>query len=328
MGTEIKSWQIANGKLEPVDAALKDGHIEQDLESWIESNPAIIGSDIMIIGRQVATKSGPIDLLAVDKSGNTVIIEIKRDELPRECLAQAIDYASDVAEWTIERLDEECSDYAEKPLEDAFAEAFPEVDLEALNLNSAQRIVLVGFSVEASLERMIEWLSESYGVNVNAIVLSYVKTSGGDELLARTSIISEEMEEERRRKQRKFGRYENLGTHDQQTLQRLLYDYLSSEKVTSRRMRDIILPALLKAQVLSREQLKKAFIEFDPTYDESKVGYYLTLFSTQLSLKKNDFLRQVISYEHPHYEWGKDNYSIRPEYRELVKQVLDHLRKK
>lgn len=328
MGTEIRSWQISDGKLRAIDTALKSEHIEQDLEGWIESNPAIVGSDILIIGRQVPTKSGPIDLLAVDRSGNTVIIEIKRGELPRECLAQAIDYASDVAEWTVERLDEECSDYAEKPLEDALAESFPEIDLEALNLNSAQRIVLVGFSIESSLERMIEWLSESYGVNVNAIVLSYVKTSGGDELLTRTSIISEEMEEERRRKQRKFGRYENLGTHDQQVLRRLLYDYLSSDKVTSRRMRDIIFPALLKAEVLSREQLKKAFVEFDPTYDESKVGFYLTLFSGQLSMKKNDFLRQVISYEHPRYEWGKDNYSIRPEYRDLVKRVLDQLKEK
>jgi len=38
----------------------------------------------------------------------------------------------------------------------------------------------VGFSIEASLERMIEWLSDSYGVNVNAVVLSYVKTRDGE----------------------------------------------------------------------------------------------------------------------------------------------------
>jgi hypothetical protein len=65
---------------------------------------------------------------------------------------------------------------------ESFNEAFYDVDLENANLNKTQRILLVGFSIEASLERMIEWLSNSYEVNVNAIVLNYVKTRGGDEL--------------------------------------------------------------------------------------------------------------------------------------------------
>jgi len=90
----------------------------------------------MIVGRQVTTKSGSIDLLGVDKSGNTVIIELKRAQLPRECLAQAIDYASNVAEWTVDRLGEECSKYRKKTLQDLFNDSFPEVDLEAVNLTA------------------------------------------------------------------------------------------------------------------------------------------------------------------------------------------------
>ena len=99
MATEIKAWQIVNGVLTTVDTSLRtEGRTEPyDLEPWLASNPEIIGADIFLIGRQVMTKSGPIDLLGVDRSGNTVIIEIKRDELPREALAQAIDYASDVS---------------------------------------------------------------------------------------------------------------------------------------------------------------------------------------------------------------------------------------
>jgi RecB family endonuclease NucS len=91
------------------------------LEPWLASNPEIIGPDIIIIGGQVMTKSGPIDLLGIDRSGNTVIIEIKRPELPIETLAQAIDYASDVAEWTVERLSEICADYTKKTFEEAFS---------------------------------------------------------------------------------------------------------------------------------------------------------------------------------------------------------------
>lgn len=332
MGTEIKSWQIIDGKLASVDTALKnEGRTEPyDLEPWLASNPEIIGIDIMIIGRQVMTRSGPIDLLGIDKSGNTVIVEIKRAELPRESLAQAIDYASHVAEWTVEKVSEVCSEYTKKTLQDGFNEAFPDVDLETVNLNSTQRIILVGFSIEASLERMLGWLSGSYGVNVNAVVLSYVKTKSGEELLIKTSIISEEMEQERSRKQKKFEipMSDDPGGHDVQGLKKLLLDYLSRDKVTNRRMRDIVFPSLLKTEAVSRDQLKKAFVDFDPSYDESKVGYYLSLVSLQLGMKKNDFLRQVVAYGYPRHHWEKDDFAIRPEYRDLVKEILEELREK
>ncbi len=272
------------------------------------------------------TKSGPIDLLGIDRSGNTVIIELKRSELPREVLAQAIDYASCVAEWTVERLSEVCSGYTKKTLQEAFNHAFPDVDLENLNLNSSQRTVLVGFSIEASLERMIEWLSDTYGVNVNAVVLSYLKTKGGEELLTKTSIISEEMEQQRIGKKKfEIPMSDEPGTHDLDSLRGHLLDYLARDEVTIKRIREVLFPALLKTKVLNRDQLKKAFVDFDPNHDESKVGYYLMPISSQLGMTKNDFLRQVVAYEYPHYKWEKDNFSIRGQYRDLVKEVLEKL---
>ena len=330
MATEIRTWQIVDGQLTAIETALRtEGRTEPyDLEPWIASNPSIISSDLLILGRQVMSRSGPIDLLGIDRSGNTVVIELKRDELPRECLAQAIDYASDVASWTVEKLGEICAKYSQKGFEDAFSDAFPDVDLDSVNVNSSQRIVLVGFAIESSLERMIEWLSESYSVNVNAVVLSYIKTRRGDELLTRTSIISEETEQERSRKQKKFEipMSDNPGEYDSVRLKDLLRDYLSRDKVTNQRMRDILFPALLKTQILTRAQSKRAFVEFDPTYDESRIGYYLSLVSLQLGMKKNDFLRQVVAYEYPRHKWEKDNFSIPGRYRELVQAVLDELR--
>ncbi|MCX6554958.1 MAG: endonuclease NucS [Candidatus Aminicenantes bacterium] len=329
MGTEIKSWQIINGELSFIKTTLKiEGRTEPyDLEPWLASNPEIISKEIVIIGRQIATKTGIIDLLGLDSAGNTIIIEIKRDELPREALAQAIDYASVVASWTVEHLGEICSKHTKKSLEDVFKNSFPDADLEAINLNSTQRIFLVGFSIESSLERMIEWLSDTYSVNINAIVLSYIKTKSGDELLTKTSIISEELEQERVRKQKKFEilMSDEPGDYDISQLKQLLIDYLSRDEVTNRRIRDILLPALLKKKTLTREQLKKEFIEFDKSCDESKVGYYLTPISSQLGMEKNDFLRQVVFYDYPRHKWEKDNFTIREQYRELVKEVLELL---
>ena len=57
-------------------------HEESVLEEWLESNPDGILEDgrILIIGRQVRTDlGGVIDLLGVDREGNVVVVELKRD---------------------------------------------------------------------------------------------------------------------------------------------------------------------------------------------------------------------------------------------------------
>lgn len=328
MATEIQTWQIVDGELKKIETSLADaGRTEAyDLEKWIASNPSILGPGLVIIGRQVQTQSGPLDLLALDRSGNLVVVELKRDRLPREALAQAIDYASDVASWSIERISEACTKFTGKSLEDVIAESFPEENLESLNINETQRIVLVGFSIEPSLERMINWLSDSYNVNVNAIVLHYVLTSNGDELLTKTAVISEE-EELRKVKKRKFqiSMSDEPGNYEDAELRKLLIQYLSKDLVSARRIRDILFPVCLEHSKVQREQLKEEFVMRGAAEDTLKAGFYLSLISGQIGMEKNDFLRQVIGYEYPNYDWEKDNYHIREEYRGLVESVFKEL---
>jgi len=330
MATEIKAWQIINGKLQAMETNLaEEGRTEPyDLEEWIASTPAIISTELAIIGRQITTKSGPLDLLGIDRSGNLVIVELKRDKLPREALAQAIDYASDIANWNIDKISEICTKYTGKSLEDSINESFPSIDLESLNINGSQRIILVGFGIESSLERMIEWLSDSYGVNINAIALKYTKTSSGDEVLTKTAIISEEIELERVKSKKKFQipMSDEPGNYEHDKLKQLLTEYLSQNMVSAQRIRDILLPACLTKGVLTREQLKEEFVNFNEQTDISKVGYFLSLISSQVGMLKNAFLRQVIKYEYPNYPWEKDNYQIRNEYKILVKEVLASLK--
>ena len=79
---------------------------------------------------------------------------------------------------------------------------------------------------------------------------------------------------------------------------------------------------------LTREQLKKELLDYDSALDASKVGYHLTTMSSQLGMKKNDFLRQVVAYEYPNYAWEKDNFSLREEFKDLVREVLDEIKDK
>ncbi len=83
MATEIRVWQVENDVLTPIDTTLTEaGRTERhDLERWVRSDPGILGQGILVIGEQVETRSGPLDFLAVDRDGNTVIIELKRDRM-------------------------------------------------------------------------------------------------------------------------------------------------------------------------------------------------------------------------------------------------------
>lgn len=328
MATEIKTWEIVDGELKSIDTTLTDQNRKEKehLEQWIKTNPKILGDNILIIGEQVQTKSGPLDYLGIDNNGNTVIIELKRDRLPRDVIAQAMDYASDVATWEIDRLSEVCSRHTGQSLEDLIAETFEEVELEELTINVIQRILLVGFGIEESLNRMIDWLSSKFDISINAIILQYVKTSSGNELLSRTVIIPEEVEKAKATK-KKFSipMSDTPGEYEIEKLKELLINYLNNKLYSAKRIRDIILPALLNNEVMTREQLKKELVKSGEAENESQAGYFLSLISGQLGHEWKDYLRQIISYNYPNYSWEKDNFSIRSEYRDLVKEILTEI---
>jgi len=329
MATEIKVWQIINDKLESIETTMiETGRREkEDLEKWIKSNPSILGQDILIIGEQVPTKSGIIDLLGIDKSGDLIIIELKRDKIPKEALSQVIDYASDVASWDIDKLSEICTEYTGLELEDYLNEKFEDINLENLPINKTQRILFVGFSIEESLQRMIEWLSNNYDVSINAVILKYIKTKNGDELIARTVIIPEEIEKERSKKRRfQLSMSEEPGDYDVEELRNLLKKYLSENRTTPRRIREILLPLCLKYEVVTREMIKEELIKKGEAEDKGEAGIIVTTISREIGIEQRDYLRQIIKYDKPN-PWEKENYRLVEEYKDLVKCVLEDLNK-
>lgn len=173
---------------------------------------------------------------------------------------------------------------------------------------------------------MINWLSDHYGVNINAIILKYVKATKGDELLIRTAIISEEIEQSRTSK-RKFTipMSDEPGEYDEKELEKMFKEYLQQSLSSAKWMRKIILPACLEHGTVTRDQLKEEFVKHEEAKDLRNAGYFLTVISRELGMANKDFLRQVIGYEYPNYEWEKNNYHIRDGYEDLVRRVLNEI---
>lgn len=324
MTTEIKVWEISNRKLKSLETSMEEtGRKEkEDLEQWIKSNPDILGQDILIIGEQVYTKSGPLDFLGIDRSGNTVIIELKRGKIPREALTQVIDYASDVESWDIDKLSEECIKYKNQELEDFLGDKFENLDLEELSFNKRQRILLVGTYIEESLERMIYWLSGKYGVSINAIIFKYIKTKSGDEILAKTTIIPEELEKERTKIPGKvISMSDRPGSYEREKLESKVENYLSEDRITPRRIKEVLLPLCLRNKVVSREQIIKELIRKGEAEDEWKAALILTTISRELGIESRDYLRQIIRYKKG--RGGKYDYELVDDYKNLVKGLLE-----
>lgn len=82
-----------------------DSHFERHLEELLEANPHLIG-DLFIIGRQVRTiRNERIDLVALDRDGDIVIIELKRGPTHRRIVSQINSYLSVARKWRYDDLE-------------------------------------------------------------------------------------------------------------------------------------------------------------------------------------------------------------------------------
>lgn len=68
----------------------------EHIEEWIRKNPEILGEELLMIGHEYDKfeVNERLDLLALDKEGNLVIIEVKRDTTGGHVDFQALKYAS------------------------------------------------------------------------------------------------------------------------------------------------------------------------------------------------------------------------------------------
>lgn len=200
MPQKIRLWEVQDKDvLKEIGQSMLN--MESRIECWLEQDISIVANDFLVIGRQVVTDfGGAIDLLCLDCNGNLVVIELKRDRTPREVTAQILDYASWVKELSNDRITELANRYLGEhgPLEDAFRKRF-QAELPE-TLNERHKMLIVASEYDTSSERIINYLSETYGVAINAVTFQYFRDSRGRELLARVFLIEPEQAEYQERK--------------------------------------------------------------------------------------------------------------------------------
>lgn len=172
----------------------KTENIESDLEDLLEKNPQYFfeESNILIIGRQIATNLNTyIDLLGIDKNGNAIIIELKRDKTPRETLAQIIEYASFVENLNYEQLNSIYQTYYgnETSLDKYHIEYFK--GDQNVSFNKSQKLLIIGQSISKEIKQTSIYLRKN-GIDIHCMEFKYFKTKSGEKIISSDFIVGDE----------------------------------------------------------------------------------------------------------------------------------------
>lgn len=146
------------------------------LQEWLAHEPSALGEELLIIQKEFDGFDDTrerLDLLALDKDGNLVIIENKLDDSGRDVVWQALKYASYCASLTkfqvveiyqqyLHRFGENANGGEAKSFDAAaqiceFLEA-PDMDEVKLNLGNSQRIMMVAANFRKEVTSTALWL--------------------------------------------------------------------------------------------------------------------------------------------------------------------------
>lgn len=167
-----------------------------DLQEWLEKSPDIFGEDLLIIQKEFDGFNDTherLDLLALDKQGNVVVIENKLDDSGRNVIWQVIKYASYISTFKSEEIREIYEQYLKKQnrkesADEIFRDFFGNEDYEELiNKGNSQRIIMVAGKFRKEITSTVMWLM-NYGLRISCFKASVFK-HGEQELFNLEQII-------------------------------------------------------------------------------------------------------------------------------------------
>ena len=199
MAIEQGIWRIGDQPQKLKPATLAD---EALLEDQVMKDISILNSDWLLIGRQVRTSYDKlIDLLAMDANGSIIIVELKRNKTPRDVVAQTIDYASWIANLSDSDIVDIYLNFAKtyqlkhQTLDEAFAAKF-RTSLSNITINDSHQMVVVATSLDASTERIINYLNDYAQIFINALFFAAFEDNG-QQYLSRAWMIDPDENQER-----------------------------------------------------------------------------------------------------------------------------------
>jgi len=305
-----------------------------DIQEWIAGTPEILGEPLMIISKELILPSGRrLDLLAVDKEGALVVIELKRDNSGSDVEWQAIKYASYCSSFSYDEIYKHFAEYLGTDGDDAQVKIEGFINCEPEDLNQRQRIILVAKEFHSEVISAVLWLRESE-INIECIRLTpYFDQKG--ELFINPEIIiplpeakdyiqkKESKQKELKQSGKSSFSLEKSNLEPDQLKNRIV-DSLTRDSDLTPRFRAFLEIISQEDRIYNRDEVKQGLYEAGVGNDTGQSGRYLSNISQFLTKKSNPHLRQLVEFESggTHGE-TKDNYHVISQYRDLVQQALE-----
>jgi hypothetical protein len=310
-----------------------------DIQEWVEKNPEIIEKDLLIIGKEVPLPSDiRIDLLAIDKKSNLVVIELKRDDSGRNIDWQAIKYTSYCSSFAPTEIFRLYAEYLEKDEDEAERRIEEFIEAESFEeLNQNQRIILVSRDFHSDVVSAVLWLRD-FGVDISCVRFTPYLDEDENLFISPTKIIplpeAEDYLIKKERKQKEVRQTKSSSfsleksNYDNEKLFREIESSLTRKSDLTPRVIAFLEIILSANRTFDREELKrKLFEEKGVGEDVGQAGRYLSNISQFLTKKSNPHFRQIIEFETGGSTGEvKNNYIVLTEYRELLKNVLKKIK--
>ena len=136
------------------------------LQEWIANNPSSLGEELLIIQKEFSGFSDTnerLDLLALDKLGNLVIIENKLDDSGKDVTWQSIKYASYCSSLTKQEIVKIFQQYLGQKdnAEDRISDFYDGKEIDEILLNqglNSQRLMLIAARFRKEVTSTVLWL--------------------------------------------------------------------------------------------------------------------------------------------------------------------------
>jgi hypothetical protein len=310
-----------------------------DIQEWIAGTPEILGEPFIIISKELILPSGRrLDLLAVDKDGSLVIIELKRDNSGSDVEWQAIKYASYCSSFSHDEIYKYFAEYLGTDGDDAQVKIEEFINCEPEDLNQRQRIILVAKEFHSEVISAVLWLRESE-INIECIRLTPYFDQKSELFInpeiiiplpeAKDYIQKKESKQKELKQSGKSSFSLEKSNLEPEELKIRIVESLTRDSDLTPRFRAFLEIISQENRIYNRDEVKQGLYEAGVGNDIGQSGRYLSNISQFLTKKSNPHLRQVVEFESggTHGE-TKDNYHIISEYRDLIQLALEDTSKK
>ncbi|WP_166244029.1 endonuclease NucS domain-containing protein [Paenibacillus turpanensis] len=157
------------------------------IEDWVIKKPEILGEELYILTNEYDKfdkTSERLDVLALDKQGNLVIIELKRDDSGKDVELQAVKYAAYCSTLTVEEILTLHREYLKKEnvelsIEDVKTKIEDFLGAPLDKISDRPRIILVSREYRPEVTATVLWLRK-FGIDITCVKFTVYKLNDSE----------------------------------------------------------------------------------------------------------------------------------------------------